>query len=206
MEEECVLVGPVTSQPVASSPAPLHLLRPRWAPTPALGVAFEMCGAGFADDVHPWQGLPLTEAGPWETSLPCPPPELSGGWGIPSWLNCDCAQTGTLLWRSLCQRVGAGSGIAGHFLKLASTALGEVPKPVAVLTNQGAACTGKMVAGKYAADDTSEAGVGLRTATHIPPARCRQRYGLGPGHTGGPSRGWRHQCLQDTGGTLISQK
>lgn len=145
-----------------------------------------------------------------QASSPGPPPELSGGWGIPSWLNCNCAQTGTLLWRSLCQLVGAGSGRPGHFPRLASTVVGEVPRPVAVLTNQGATCTGKMVAGRSAAGDTSEASVGLRTATHISPA-LHQSYGLGPGHTGGPPdskqrAGRQHQCLQDTGGTPISQK
>lgn len=76
-----------------------------------------------------------------------------------------------------------------------------------VLTGQGATCTGKMAAGKCATDDTSEVGVGPRTATYIPPA-LHQRLELDPGHTGGhqaPGRG-QHQCLQDTGGTLISQK
>lgn len=87
------------------------------------------------------------------------------------------------MWRSLCQLVGAGSGRAGHFPKQASTVDGKVPRPVAVLTHQGATCTEKTVAEKSAADDTSEAGVGLRTVTHIPPA-LHQRYGLGPGHTG----------------------
>lgn len=89
-----------------------------------------------------------------------------------------------LLWRSLCQLVGAGSGRAGHFPTVASTMVGEVPRTVAVLTDQGSTCTGKRVAGKYAADATSEVGVGLRTATHIPPA-LHQRHELDPGHTGG---------------------
>lgn len=106
--------------------------------------------------------------------------------------------------------MGAGSGRVGHFPKLANIVVGEVPRPMAVLTNQGATCTGKMVAGKSAADDTSEAGVSLRTATHISPA-LHQRYWLGPGHRGGPPgskqrEGRLHQCLQDTGGTRISQK
>lgn len=81
--------------------------------------------------------------------------------------------------------MGAGSGRAGHFPTVASTMVGEVPRAVAVLTDQGATCTGKRVAGKYAADATSEVGVGLRTATHIPPA-LHQRHELDPGHTGGP--------------------
>lgn len=64
--------------------------------------------------------------------------------------------------------------------------VGEVPRTVAVLTNQGATCTGETVAGKCAADDTSEVGVGLGTATHIPPALHQRQHALGPGHTGGP--------------------
>lgn len=75
--------------------------------------------------------------------------------------------------------MGASSGKAGHSPVVASTIVGEVLGAVAVLTGQGATCTGKMVAGKCAADDTSEVGVGPRTATHIPPALHQRHHNRG---------------------------